>query len=193
MTEPVDGWIRRAGARCKALGYEDLGGALERHADSEAGHHEMMIADTRSLALRWAASGRDPVDPEALLALPIPPGVQAYRDLHEETIAGDAPYGQIGIEFEIEGLSVSHGGPLLQHCAGRCGEDLLACLSFVKDHVALDVGHTEFNRKQLAAHLGAHPGHLDAMIAAGRGALETYGAFLEDCLGAARELAADVD
>jgi hypothetical protein len=32
MTEPVEGWIHRAGERCKVLGLEDLGRALKGHA-----------------------------------------------------------------------------------------------------------------------------------------------------------------
>jgi len=52
MTKPVEGWIRRAGERCVAIGLDELGHALIRHASHEAGHHELMIADTESLVLR---------------------------------------------------------------------------------------------------------------------------------------------
>lgn len=191
MTEPVDGWIRRAGQRCRELGFEELGVALERHAAHEAGHHALMIADTRALASRRELAGRSPVDPEALLARPAPEGVRRYQALHEQVIAGDTPYAQLAIELEIEGLSVSHGGPLLEHCARRCGPELLGCLSFVKDHVQLDVGHTAFNRLQLARHLSTHPKHLEPMLAAGAAALDAYGAYLTDCLQAARALVDD--
>src|SRR5579863_3756406 len=53
MTQPVEGWIRRAASRCAALGLPELGEALTRHARAEAGHHLMMIADLRSLAGHW--------------------------------------------------------------------------------------------------------------------------------------------
>lgn len=188
MTEPVDGWIRRAGERCIALGHDALGEALQQHAAHEAGHHELMIADTRALVLRWNANGRSELDAEALLAQAPPPGVVAYRELHERTIRGETPYGQLAIELEIERLSVSHGAPLLQHCGARCGPELLACLSFVHDHVQLDVGHTALNERMLADHLAAHPRHLDAMVACGGEALSTYGAFLTNCLASARAL-----
>ena len=51
MTEPVERWIRRAAGRCAALGLSELAEALTGHARAEAGHHLMMIADLRALAL----------------------------------------------------------------------------------------------------------------------------------------------
>src|SRR5580700_513168 len=104
MTEPVDGWIRRAGDRCKALGLEDLGRSLIAHAKHEAGHHLMMIADTRKLVASWNERRSFALDADELLALPATRGVAQYAALHEEVIAGDAPCGQLAIEYEIERL-----------------------------------------------------------------------------------------
>src|SRR6202012_1843076 len=67
MTEPVEGWIRRAADRCSALGLPELGQALTRHARAEAGHHLMMIADLRSLAAHWNSRYSPAVDPDTLL------------------------------------------------------------------------------------------------------------------------------
>jgi hypothetical protein len=53
MTEPVEGWVRRAGERCEAIGLTDLGHALKTHAKHEANHHLMMIEDTKSLIAFW--------------------------------------------------------------------------------------------------------------------------------------------
>ena len=53
MTEPVEGWIRRAGERCKVLGYKKLGENLCKHAVHEAGHDLMQIEDTKRLVSRW--------------------------------------------------------------------------------------------------------------------------------------------
>src|SRR6266852_4045406 len=39
ITEPVEGWIRRAGERCETLGLCDVGRALKGHSKAEAGHH----------------------------------------------------------------------------------------------------------------------------------------------------------
>jgi hypothetical protein len=55
MTEPVERWIRRAAGRCATMGHAELAHALNGHAQVEAGHHLMMIADVRSLAVRWNA------------------------------------------------------------------------------------------------------------------------------------------
>src|SRR5262245_5266884 len=53
MTEPVEGWIRRAGAACQEMGLDELGRSLITHASHEANHHLMLIEDTRSLVDRW--------------------------------------------------------------------------------------------------------------------------------------------
>src|SRR5882724_3609660 len=70
MTEPVEGWIRRASQRCEELGDVDLGRALRGHAAAEAGHHLMMIRDTRALVDRLNARYATPLDADRLLAEP---------------------------------------------------------------------------------------------------------------------------
>jgi hypothetical protein len=166
MTEPVERWIRRAGERCIALGLPDLGAALIAHARHEAGHDRMMVADLQIL-------GGDP----SLAAPPWPSGVAAYRRMHEAIIDGPAPWGQIAVEYEIEALSAAYGPRLLAQAP--------VPLSFVAEHVAIDEAHTEFNRKHLTALLKDHPGFLDSLADCGIRALETYGLFLDDCVGRA--------
>jgi hypothetical protein len=188
MTEPVEGWIRRAGERTEAMGAVELGRALQKHAKHEGGHHEMMIADTRKLVERWNARRPRKLDADKLLAAAPPPGVRAYQKLHEDVIAGPTPYAQVAIEYEIEALSERHGGPLIQHCARILGKDIVAGLSFLEEHVAIDVGHTKFNARQLDGFLTERPDGLGPLVTAGTAALDTYGAFFDDCLKAAREL-----
>src|ERR1041384_704848 len=62
MTEPVEGWIRRAGERCREVGLARLGAALEKHAKQEADHHLMMIADTHNLVERWNRRHAQPIE-----------------------------------------------------------------------------------------------------------------------------------
>jgi hypothetical protein len=188
MTEPVDGWIRRAGERCRAIGLEALGVSLGKHAQHEAGHHLMMIEDTRKLVARWNDRHAEKLDAEALLARPLPAGVISYRELHEAVISGARPYGQLAIEYEIERLSVAHGGDLLRRCAARLGKEILAGLSFLEEHVAVDVGHTKFNAAELGRLLGEHPDFLDGLVESGSSALSCYAAFLDDCLAGAKQL-----
>lgn len=104
MTEPVEGWIRRAADRCSVLGLPELAEALTRHARAEAGHHLMMIADLRSLAGHWNARYSPAVDPDTLLGQRPSYGARHYCRVHEENIAGNTPYAQIAIEYEIEQL-----------------------------------------------------------------------------------------
>jgi hypothetical protein len=181
MTEPVERWIRRAGQRCQDLGLVRLGRFLVEHARHEAGHHEMMIEDTRHLCSRWNSSGRPPLDADRLLALAMPDGVRRYRDLHEEVIASDRPFRQLAIEYEIERLSVAFGPRLIDHCARLLGPGIVDGLSFVREHARLDQGHTRMNATQMETLLFERPDALPHLIDTGGRALWAYGAFLDDC------------
>ena len=182
MTEPVEGWIRRAGMRCGELGLQDLARALAAHAQQEADHHLLMLADARALVQRWNQTRRPELELDALLHLPPTPGVVAYTSLHERLIAGPTPYAQLAIEYEIEMLSVTYGPRLLERCARILGKERLEGLSFLSDHVALDASHTNFNRIQLGRLLEERPGFLDPLVSAGSEALDAYAMFLGDCI-----------
>jgi len=188
MTRPVEGWIRRAGEACVRRGWTALGEALLRHARHEADHHEMMIRDTealvgarreRGLSVSAAATAAD------LIGRPPMSGALAYIALHEDTIAGPAPYAQLAIEYEIERLSVVFGPTLIERCQACFGPEVRSQISFLDDHVRLDVGHTRFNERQLELALDDHPDWLAPLVDAGTRALHAYAAFLDDCIEAA--------
>lgn len=191
MTEPVEGWIRRAGEACVRAGgpgLEALGTALQKHAMAEADHHLLMIADLHRLCARRAAAGRPAPDPDDPLAMAWPESAQRYRQMHEDLIEGPTPYAQIAVENEIEMLSVEVGPGLLRNARTLLGDDVLADLSFLTDHVRIDVGHTTFNRRQMAAFLATRPGDdaaLAALVDAGTAALDAYRAFVADCVASA--------
>jgi hypothetical protein len=185
MTEPVESWIARAGGRCKAVGLEKLGDALEKHAEHEANHHLMMIADTKALVARWNAAQPKKLDADALLAVPASSVVEAYVALHEDVIQSEQPYGQLAIEFEIERISVTLGPPLMQQCTRLLGPEINEALSFLVEHVEIDQGHTKFNERQLDKLLAYDRSFAAALIKAGAAALGIYGDFLSECLAAA--------
>jgi hypothetical protein len=185
MTEPVEGWIRQAAQRCGEIGLSKLAKALKAHAHQEANHHLLMQADANRLVERWNA--RHPhLSAAVLLALKPTKGVMAYRRLHEDVIAGSVPYIQLAIEFEIEMLSVAYGPRLIEHCTAVLGPAIMDALSFLNDHVELDVGHTHFNRLKLSSLLNENPSFLADLVSAGSAALDTYAMFLDDCLGLGR-------
>jgi hypothetical protein len=186
MTEPVENWIKRAGQRCEELGLLELGQFLKAHAKHEAGHHLMMIEDTRALVANWNARRIPHLDAEKILGLPLTPGVVMYQKLHEEAIAGDAPYGQIAIEYEIERISVEFGPRLIQKCVGVLGPAILRSLSFIREHMEIDVAHTRFNEEQLGKLLSARPEFLIPLVQAGKKALMAYKAFVNDALHLAK-------
>jgi hypothetical protein len=182
LTQPVEDWLRRAARRCDQVGLADLGRALRGHAKQESGHHLMMIADTHALVARWNAARRPRLDAERLLARVPTPGGRMYRQLHEDTIAGDTPFVQIAVEYEIEMLPVQFGPPLLERCRAVLGSAITAGLSFLHEHITLDVAHTRFNEHQLEKLLQSNPAYLEPLVRAGGAALAAYGTFLNDCL-----------
>jgi hypothetical protein len=189
MTEPVEGWIRRAALKCGELGLVKLAKALDAHAHQEADHHLLMLSDAGLLVNRWNQTRKSELSVAALRDGALTPGVTAYQRLHEDMIAGPAPYGQLAIEYEIEMLSVTYGPRLIERCTGLLGNGILEGLSFLRDHVELDVGHTNFNRLQLSRLLVEHPDFLPGLIDAGSRALRAYALFLDDCFGFLRDIA----
>jgi GNAT acetyltransferase-like protein len=182
MTEPVESWIRRAAERCSALGLQELAEALARHARAEAGHHLMMIADLRSLATHWNSRYRPLVDADELLRLTPSYGASRYCLVHEENIAGNTPFAQIAIEYEIEQLPLRYGLLFVGRCLEMFGPEILPSLSFVTEHIDLDIGHTHFNAQQLSKFIDLRPESLPSLIAAGSAALDAYAQFLTDCV-----------
>lgn len=182
MTEPVESWIRGAADRCASLGFSDLAEALSRHAKAEAGHHLMMIADLRSLADHWNSKHTPRVDADELLRIPPSFGASRYCQVHEDNIAGSTPFAQIAIEFEIEQLPLRYGGLFVAQCLEVFGPEILSSLSFVTEHIDLDIGHTKFNEQQLSRLIDLIPEGLPSLVAAGSAALDAYAHFLTDCV-----------
>jgi len=186
MTAPVEGWIRRAGERCSALGLTEIGNALARHSKAEAGHELLMLADVKSLVKRWNARHVRQLDLEHFLHLPPTSGVAKYVEVHEKNIDGPSPYAQMAIEYEIEQLTVQYGEKLITQCIRLCGEDILTHLTFLTKHIELDGGHTKFNARELSRLIEENPSFLPTLVTAGSAALDAYGMFLSDCLKYAR-------
>jgi|SRR5579859_5213522 len=186
MTQPVEGWIRRAASRCAELGFDAVAQALNQHAKAESGHHLMMIADVHSLAKHWNARHSRSIDADALLSQPTVKGAQSYCAVHERNIAGTTPFAQFAIEYEIEQLPLRYGSFFLARCFEVLGPEILPSLSFVSAHIDLDIGHTHFNERELAKLIDSTPESLPALVAAGTAALDAYAAFLSDCVALAQ-------
>jgi hypothetical protein len=186
MTRPVEGWICRAASRCAELGFEALAKALNQHAQAESGHHLMMIADVHSLANHWNSRHSRSIDADALLNQAPSEGARSYCEVHERNIAGNTPFAQIAIEYEIEQLPLRYGSFFLARCFEVLGQEILPSLSFVSAHIDLDVGHTHFNERELAKLIDSTPESLPALVAAGTAALGAYAAFLRDCVSLAQ-------
>lgn len=187
ITEPVEGWIRRAGERCKQLGLLDVGDNLIKHAAHEAGHHEMFIADTELLVELWnrhSDAGR--LVARKLIDRNFTDGMRRYIDLHERVIASEAPFAQIAIELEVERLSTTILPKLLEQFQRILGRGILEKLSFLTEHAALDVGHTHLNTRMMEQLLALRPEVAERVAQAGAAALDAYMRFFDECLGIAQ-------
>jgi hypothetical protein len=181
MTEPVEGWIARAGQRCIATGFEEVGKSLVNHATHEAGHHHMFMDDTRKLVAHGAARYGWNLDPEALFARPPTRAMEHYITLHEETIAGPIPYAQVAIELEIERLSVVLVPKLLAQVERVLGTEVTSSLTFLSSHAELDVGHTHLNSRMMDTVLRLRPESAGDLTRIGAEAMFVYMAFFEEC------------
>jgi hypothetical protein len=191
MTEPVEGWIQRAGERTQQVGLGEIGRKLVRHAKHEAGHHLMLMRDTHTLVKHWNRTRGRRLDADALLRRPRTRAMQAYIDLHERTIDGERPFGQVAIELEIEGISVAWAGKFVDNCRRVLPADAQAGLSFLEEHAEIDVGHTKFNNQLMESLLHARPDAAPELGLIGANAIEIYLAFFDECfMTARRELTA---
>lgn len=187
MTEPVEGWIRRAGERCQELGFAEVGTFLVSHANQEKDHHLSFVDDTRWLVNQWNTKHDRQLNAEELLSQRLTDGVLKYRGLHEATISGDAPYCQLAIEFEIERLSITYGAAAITKIARVLGPEAIKGLRFLENRVKEGTWHTSMIEFQLNQLLHDIPMALSVLTETARMALKTYGEYLSDCLALASE------
>ncbi|QSQ15366.1 hypothetical protein [Myxococcus landrumensis] len=188
MTQPVDGWIRRAGEASVKMGLKDVGEKLITHAKHEEGHHLMMIEDTKNLVARWNEHRTPKLDADALLNQVPTQAMVEYRQIHEDTIVGPMPAAQVAIEYEIENLSVVFAPGLMEQAKRVCGEDIMEAMSFVKEHAELDVGHTALNEVMLGKLLTQVPEKTEVIGKTGAQALDIYLRFMGDCVERAQKM-----
>ncbi|WP_164020033.1 hypothetical protein [Pyxidicoccus trucidator] len=174
MTEPVDGWIRRAGEATVKMGLEDVGTKLIAHAKHEAGHHLMMIEDSKALVANWNKRRSPKLDVETLLNQTPTQPMKEYRAIHEDTIVGPMPAAQVAIEYEIENLSVVFVPGLMEQARRVLGDDIMEALSFLKEHAEIDVGHTALNEVMLGKLLTQVPEKAEIIGQTGARALDIY-------------------
>lgn len=187
ITEPVDGWISRAGGRTVDIGMKEIGEHLTKHAKHEAGHHLMLLDDTKHMVESWNGRGNNPkLDLTALLTQSCTQAMNAYIKLHEDVIASEQPFGQVAIELEIEGISVAFLPGFIENCKRVLGDDVLAGMSFLTEHAALDVGHTAFNERLMNRLLEQRPEAAARLAQIGSDALGIYIAFFGECLATAQ-------
>lgn len=189
MTEPVEGWIARAGERSTELGFESIGKKLKHHASQEADHDVMLVEDLAVLVDRWNAAYGDDLSVADLNEMRLPENTNAYVDIHENTIASSHPYAQVAIEFEIERISVAFGPHMVENVINTLGANFEQGIGFLAHHVLLDQGHTKFN-KALLEECFAVGGDVNVLAQTGVEVLRIYADFLTECSNASQKLLA---
>ena len=190
MTKSVEDWMTRAGTLMSSTpDLAALGRSILEHSEQERGHDLLLVADTEYLVDAWnATAARPPLDARELLDRPIPATIWLYRSLAEWCLADarTAP-ALVAMQKEIERLSLTIGAPFLRNCAVVLGHDIVAQLSFIREHVELDADHDEANRRELDSLLSARPGDVQQLVDVGCWAVDLYGQFLADCYRTAAE------
>ena len=188
MTEPVEDWINRAGDATIAMGLEEAGRELKKHARHEAGHQTMMQKDYEKLIDLWNKKHEQKITLNQFSVSPLPEIVKEYIDLHEDNINSPAPYCQIAIQYEIESLAPVLGPKQIEYTRNKCGDEVLKCLSFICDHVEIDVAHTEYNYGVLKTFLLKNPEGLEPLMETGKQASIIYLKFFDYCMQQAKLL-----
>lgn len=188
LTEPIPEYLKQAGEKCREKGLVEMGRFFYEHAKEEDGHDGWAEKDVHKLVSRW--NQRHPerkLDPVELLSRKKSPAVKRYHQLHEEVIQGDTPYGELAIDVEIELITVKFGPRMIWQCIRKAGPRILWDMSFLREHVRFDFGHTDHNFKTVDSLLKEQPGFLGPLADAGKRALKAYGDFLQDVMDYAKE------
>lgn len=189
LTGPIPEYLKRAGDNCAAKGETDMAAFFMLHTEEEDGHDEWGKDDTRKLVQQWNLDNPGyTLDAEELLKANMSPAVKRYHKLHEEVIDGPSPWGELAIDVEIELITTQYGPLLLQGCVKSMGEESLDNVSFLREHVRFDVGHTETNFDAIHGLIMRRPDYTDALVDTGFKALVSYADFLDDCMAMAKSM-----
>jgi hypothetical protein len=78
-------------------------------------------------------------------------------------------------------LPLRFGELFVGRCVEALGAEILPCLSFVTEHIVLDIAHAKFNVRAIAELLDLRPSSMSALVVAGMAILDAYAQFLTDC------------
>lgn len=187
LSEPIEEYLRRASRNSTSLKLPALAKFYMDHANEEQDHDDWASEDVTRLVERWNVEHPTfQLRAQPLLENRRFPSVQRYHALHEHYIEGEHPWGELAIDLEIELLAVEYGKKFMSACIRAMGDDAMSYLSFLREHVQADEGHTQENFEFLHAFLAERPDTLDTLVEAAAGALRAYGEFMDDAMSLAQ-------
>lgn len=186
VTRDMERVISTAGTRLRALGLEQVGAGLVKHARGETGHDRLMADDARAMGKSIAENGGVPLDTEAILAdAPALRSARRYTEFFDRLSEGELPQGTVAALYEMEQLSAGVAIDLMANCRRTIGDDR-TCYTFLDEHVVVDMGHIALDRRLLVSVLEAQPELLPELVQAGGDVLSCYAEFMGECLERAR-------
>jgi hypothetical protein len=185
MTEPLEGWNRRAGHRSLLLSLDTIGKSLLAHAKQASGLSQAMAEDVRELVRRWNLTHRPLLHAERLLSQYPTDTMRAYRQLVEETLTGELPPAQIAIEFELSRLTQMLGPHLLANVGRVLGREVLEGLSSLKEQSQPDAARSLNQARMMEELVRTMPENARMLAELAAEAIELNLRFTEDCLESA--------
>ncbi len=185
MTEPLEGWNRRAGHRSLLLSMDALGKGLLAHSKQASGLPVTMTEDVDTLVRRWNTRYRPPLHTERLLSQYPTDAMRAWRRLVEETLTGELPPAQIAIESELLHLMQTLAPHLLANVARVLGREALEGLGALQEQAQPDAPRAVNQARLLEELVRTVPESARTLAELGGEAIELYLRFIEDCLESA--------
>ncbi|MET0402066.1 MAG: hypothetical protein ABW123_06655 [Cystobacter sp.] len=185
MTEPLEGWNRRAGHRSLLQSLDTLGKSLLAHARQASSLHLTMTEDVQVLVRRWNQRYRPVLHAERLLSQYPTDAMRAYRRLVEETLTGELPPAQIAIEFELSHLMQMLGPHLLANGARVLGREAIEGLGSLKEQASPDAPRAVNQARLMEELVRTMPENARTLAELGAEAIELHLRFIEDSLESA--------
>lgn len=188
MVEPAPVWLNQWGRGFKKIGFEKLGSDLIAHAHDEEGHHIWHQNDVRFLVSHFNQKYGAGLDVPSILQEGAVACVQHYTDAFDYARKPGNEHSAIGMLYETELMTFTLGPQFIGFCVQELGFGILKGLSFLRGHMASDIGHVKENIEQLKELLNGLPREdaMEQMIEMGQKTVDVYIEYFETAMQLAK-------
>lgn len=193
MTDPIPGWVRKAGELALVLGQKRIGAALVEYTRREEENESPDGKNFRSVVRAFNERNGAQLDAVTLLSERPTVTMRAYRILHEEVLAADLSIGEVAMVYELERASSVFTLALLVAVQRVLGPEAALRLSAMRRRAPYAVERTAFLGRALAEILDQAPHAAEQLGELGAGALDIQRHFLRECVEAAYQRARAIE